>query len=248
MGFGRLLSLALAFAAVISGFSIDNQLSSAKRRGDSKVENLNRQRSKLLSVAAASSQSLYVERPTNKFQLLVQKLNLNEKQNQLFFDFCLSVLSCLVGVLTTSIVVSSRNAISLIDVRLRSPYPILLPVIGSAIVCVLYYLDGRVGSSPFNADYLKANFKAKSSRYIGTSLDSNTPIQFLYPSTVRDNSSLANNRSTIFSSLRQLIRLLAVIISIGSGCSLGKTFACVGVVYHLFLLNIRMDRVYRPRS
>eukprot|EP01036_Dinobryon_divergens_P025842 gene25842-34430_t len=225
MVIGRLFSLTLVFVAlfVISGLSIDNRYISIRCRDSSDVP-LVRKREKLRSIVAiaSSSQSGFFEKPTNKFQSLVQKLNLNEKQNQLFYDFCLSVLSCLVGVITTLVVVSSRRAISLIDKRLRSPHPILLPILGSILVCILYFFDGRVGNSPFNADYLKANFHAKSSRYIGTSLDLNTPIQFIYPSTSREDPS-STNKTTIFSSLRQLTRLLAVIISVGSGCSLGFT-------------------------
>lgn len=226
MFIGRLLLLALAYVTlvVISGLSIDNRLSIKCIRDSSDLWLVrNKEKRHSIVTIASSSQNGFFEKPTNKFQSLVQKLNLNEKQNQLFYDFCLTVLSCLVGVITTLVVVSSRRAISLIDRRLRSPHPILLPISGSVIVCILYFLDKRVGNSPFNADYLKANFNAKSSRYIGTSLDLNTPIQFLYPSTSREDSA-SSNKSTIFSSLRQLTRLLAVIISVGSGCSLGNVY------------------------
>lgn len=180
-----------------------------------------------LNSIISSSEYIYAGKPKNKFQSFVQKLHLNEKQNQLFYDFCLSILSCLVGVLTTLLVVLSRQSISFIDLNWRRAHPIALPVLGSIIVCSFYRFDGGVGNSPFTPDYLRSNFDANSARYVGGFLDSNSPIQFLYH---HKEDAIKEQSPKLFSVFRQFLRLVAVIIGIGSGCSLGK--------YAIFLFQL----------
>jgi len=167
-----------------------------------------------LSVQSKSSSDFGYSR--NRFQTLVQRLNLNDKQNQLFYDFCLSILSCLSGVLTTLIVILGRRSISFLDWKFRSPRPVLFPVIGSAIVCIFYYLDTRVGSSPFSSEYHRAHLSGKSALNHDVHVGHNSSIQLPANKTiVKDVSELK------FSAIRQIIRLFAVIVTIGSGCSLG---------------------------
>lgn len=163
----------------------------------------------------------------NRFQVLIQKLNLDEQQNQLFYDFCLSFLSCLTGVLTTLTVVLSRRAIAFIDKNYRLSNPILLPLLGSTVVACMYRMDSHIGYSPFSSEYLKVHFDAKSAQHIGGPLDHDSPY-FTYnnndlppPLHAMDPIHETFPPWYLFSSLRQMLRLLAVVIGIGSGCSLG---------------------------
>ena len=131
----------------------------------------------------------------NIFKNIVMKFNLNESQNQLFYDLCLTLLACLVGIVTTAIVIMSRNAISFID-RIRFNRPILTPVIGSLVVSLLYSLDNNMGINPFSSNFLRKELKIDPN-------NSNTDL------------------TLSLSWWRQIYRLVAVIFGIGSGCSLG---------------------------
>jgi len=177
----------------------------------------------LTTVFAQSKTISNLEYSKNRFQALVQRLNLNDKQNQLFYDFCLSILSCLAGILTTLIVILGRRSISFLDGKFRSPRPVLFPLIGSAIVCIFYYLDNRVGSSPFTSEYHRNHFGGNSAIQFGGPFERDSPIRI--SSTHNNSNNNKNNLKDIsifkFSAIRQLARLLAVIVAIGSGCSLG---------------------------